>query len=173
MKKIAIIFSVFAVAVLVLTAGCGQKLPAGMPTLYPVTLTVTSGGQPVEGANVTVTLSGGTFNWPIAGTTEANGKVALMTNGQYVGAPEGDFVVCVRKVRYVEGPTKTTTEEPFEYGEKLEWLKKVQDEREEYLLGGQEYTDPAASPLKMTVKKGKNDIQIEMPEEEISLKKAS
>lgn len=149
--------------------GCGPKLPDGMPKLYPTAVTITSGGQPVADAPVQAFLDG--FTWPINGVTDANGRAELMVQGQYPGAPAGDLVVTVRKLRVVDGPTKQAQPEPpADYNEHLEWGAAVQAEEEQFLLGGEEYSDPQKSPLKITVTKGKNDLVLEIPSDEVQIK---
>jgi hypothetical protein len=78
--------------------GCGQKLPEGMPKLYPVTITIVQENTPLEGAIVQlipedVSLS----NWGPMGITNVSGVAELRTNGKYKGSPSGQFKVLVTK----------------------------------------------------------------------------
>ena len=72
-------------------------MPAGMPKLYPVLITVTQEGKPLADAGVSLRYadsSAGT--WAIGGVTNATGIVKLHTNG-FPGAPEGKFKVVLTK----------------------------------------------------------------------------
>jgi len=77
--------------------GCSEKLPDGMPKLIKVTLTLTQEGQPLSEANVSLFSEDPSFKWTIGGTTDAKGAVVLKTHGQYIGAPEGTYKICVKK----------------------------------------------------------------------------
>ena len=82
---------------LVLLPGCGQKMPDGMPKLYPVSVSVTQEGKPFADALVSLRASDPSAGtWTIGGTTDANGRVELYTNG-YRGAPLGKFKVVLVK----------------------------------------------------------------------------
>ncbi|MCL2117067.1 MAG: hypothetical protein FWH27_01440 [Planctomycetaceae bacterium] len=79
--------------------GCGgQKLPPGMPKLYPATVTVMQDGRPLEGAEIVLINTDPAVNWSAGGMTDKNGVVKLRTMGQYEGAPLGRYKVGVRKV---------------------------------------------------------------------------
>jgi len=79
--------------------GCGgEKKPEGFPPLYPVTLHVTQEGKPLEGASVTLAAPDGSLPWVVGGTTDADGKVKLKTQGKYDGAPAGKYNVQISKV---------------------------------------------------------------------------
>jgi hypothetical protein len=86
---------VFAVSL-----GCGPKLPPGMPKLYHVTATVIfEDGKPVGGAQVIFRLTDPVLvrTWLHAGTTDSEGKVKLMTDGEYIGIPAGKYSVTIEK----------------------------------------------------------------------------
>jgi len=75
--------------------GCGPKLPDGMPKLYPVTITVTQDGTPLEDANI---ILSGVGDWVSTGSTDSQGIAKLYTQGRYLGVPEGTLKVTVTKV---------------------------------------------------------------------------
>ena len=162
MKKIAMIIPVFAVAVLALTSGCGQKLPAGMPKLYPVTITLTSDGQPLVGAGVSAYTDIANFSWSIAGVTDENGQTELLTSGQYRGAPEGKLTVCVEKIEHIPGPTASLPK-PTELEAIQEYNRKCGEEERQIRIVEVKYNSRATSPLEMTVVKGGNVQTFEIP----------
>jgi hypothetical protein len=90
--------------VLIILSGClsvfgcrPQKLPEGMPPLYPCTVTITQEGTPLEGASVTLHPLTEDKSWVPGGTTDSNGSVRLKILGQYPGAPAGTYKVTVKK----------------------------------------------------------------------------
>jgi len=90
-------FSLCLILSSVFLSGCGPEMPPGFPKVYPVSLTVTQGDQPLAGATVSLRptdLSIG--DWAIGGKTDENGVVELLTHG-YRGAPAGTFKVVVTK----------------------------------------------------------------------------
>lgn len=91
---------VFALA---LQMGCNRdtRRPADMPELFPVSITITAEGKPMEGA--TVTLIGKTRSKysSSSAVTDASG-VAVLKTYTFEGVPLGQYVVTVEK-RGVEG----------------------------------------------------------------------
>ena len=87
--------------------GCsGQKLPNGMPKLYPCQLTITMDGSSLSEASVSLIPAEGNNNtYTAGGTTDQNGNVTIMVNGQFIGAPLGKYHVLVVKtlVQYKPG----------------------------------------------------------------------
>jgi hypothetical protein len=84
---------------LLFQAGCGggdSGRPADLPKLYPVSITITQGDQPLEGATVTL-VSTPPAVYGTSGTTNASGTAVLRTYS-YDGAPAGDYAVLVKKV---------------------------------------------------------------------------
>jgi hypothetical protein len=47
---------------------------------------------------VSLFVDGGSSPWAVGGTTDASGKVSLVTHGKYPGVPAGKYKVCVFKV---------------------------------------------------------------------------
>lgn len=160
MKRFAIILS-FCVAVSLLIVGCGgQKTPDGFPKIYPTTVTVTVDGKPTEGAAVTL-IPGTASNWPIAGVTDATGVAIIRTGGEYVGAPEGEMTVCIVKKTEDLGPRAATPPTPDE--DLLERNTVITRETTITRDTPAEYADAGTSPLKMTVKAGKNAETFDVP----------
>lgn len=102
------------VAILCLCAvvcGCskGPKKPADLPKLNPTTVTVTyDDGSPVDGATVAFLASQtGGRTWNLTGVTDAAGKLVLMTDGNWEGAPAGDYrVIVTKEVTEMSEPTE-------------------------------------------------------------------
>jgi len=93
------IFSLMALllAMPVLT-GCGEKLPEGMPKLYPTMITITQEGEPLEGALIQLFPEDDSISqWGPSGLTNASGVVELRTNAKYKGAPLGNYKVTIIK----------------------------------------------------------------------------
>ena len=171
MKKTAIIFSLFAVVALALTAGCGgQKLPDGMPKLNPTTITLTVDGKPFAGAIISLFPATGTFQWSVSAVTDASGKAVMKTQGNYDGAPEGELKVCVQAVRNIEGETSATEMPTDDYNKMVEWQKAVEDERQTFLVAGAQYGTAETTPLSITIKKGKNSATFDIPEDGTQIK---
>jgi len=85
--------------------GCGERLPAGMPRLYPASITVTQEGTPLAGALVQlIPEDPANAAWGPGGTTNQSGVVVLRTNGAYLGAPLGTYKVTVSKTEMEPHP---------------------------------------------------------------------
>jgi len=69
-----------------------------MPPLYPLVLTVTQDGKPLEDARISLFSEEGESTWTVGGTTDVNGRASLMTHGKYQGVPGGKYKVCIFKV---------------------------------------------------------------------------
>ena len=82
-----------------LTTGCGGPArPAGMPKLYPASITVIQDGEPLAGALVLLSSEDPELvRWGPTGITDEQGVVVLRTDGKYNGAPLGTFKVVVEK----------------------------------------------------------------------------
>ena len=99
MNSRSIVFSCLFLACFLLFTGCDrQKLPPGIPKLYPVTITVMQDGEPLAEAELVIVNTDPSTNWSAGGTTDKNGIVKLRTMGQYNGAPLGKYKVGVRKM---------------------------------------------------------------------------
>ena len=161
---------------LVASLGCGSKLPPGMPKLYPVTATVTfEDGKPVGGASVIFRLTDPvlTRTWLHSGTTDSEGKVKLITDGEYPGIPAGKYSVTIEKfeverteaktdesaVVQPDGPLRRPPEPPPmpTRGTVVPRFQLVEDA----------YLDHTKTPLKdIEVTKGKNEIPLSAGKEQ-------
>jgi hypothetical protein len=108
--------------------GCrSQKLPDGMPPLYPCVITITQEGSPLKEALVTLHPPEPDKTWIPGGTTDSNGAVHIKVLGQYFGSPIGIYKVTVKKngteevtsnsfytLSFVEEPYTRVNETPLE-----------------------------------------------------------
>lgn len=80
-------------------SGCHREnRPADLPKLYPVILNITADEQPLTNALVVLYAENEAIaKWTVGSVTDAEGKAIIVTHGQFQGAPEGKFKVCVRK----------------------------------------------------------------------------
>ena len=87
------------VSLIFLFPGCGGDggRPADMPPLFPVTITITQEGVPLEGATVTLHSSTPSTYGTATGTTDSSGTARMRTYG-FNGAPAGEYVVTVDRV---------------------------------------------------------------------------
>jgi len=75
--------------------GCGETMDPNRPKTYPVSGTVTQGGQPVADANVTFQLKDGSQG--AVGVTDSSGNFHLTTFTAGDGAVAGEHLVTVTK----------------------------------------------------------------------------
>lgn len=97
--KLYRIASVFVILTLVVCVSCGKaKKPDGMPDLYPCTITLTQGGEPLANASILCQSNDPKLiRWAITGQTDEKGVAKIFTMGKYEGAPAGSFAVVVTK----------------------------------------------------------------------------
>jgi len=170
MTKTSLYFSLILCCCLIGPAGCRkQELPAGMPPLSPVVLTFTVDGQPLVKGDVKLVDQNNTNKWAIGGVTDENGVLTVMTQGIYNGAPQGDYAVCVTKVRDVPGPSASEPK-PSSQGEYMAWCEQCTKELEQFLVVGTDYNQAETTPLTLTVKKGKNSETFDIPEDGTQIK---
>jgi len=88
--------------------GCAQDhgRPADLPRLYPVNITITAGGVPLEGATVSLQSKTPMTYGTAAAETNASGVATLRTYG-FPGVPLGEYTVTVEK-RVTEGVREVT-----------------------------------------------------------------
>jgi hypothetical protein len=161
MKRITIL--VFLFLGIMYVCGCGQKLPDGIPKLYPVTITIVQENTRLEGAIVQLIPEDPSLsNWGPMGITNASGVTELQTNGKYKGSPLGQFKVLVTKKEI----------EPHPH---LEWgnlpdgdPKFIQYRNEAMKLKVLDYVEPQfglinATPLSVNItSSGPNNFQLDV-----------
>ncbi|MDR2705886.1 MAG: hypothetical protein LBC02_08935 [Planctomycetaceae bacterium] len=73
--------------------------PEGLPKLYPCKVSVTFGGEKIEGVTVSLVSKDPNFKWKSGGKTDKNGVAELRTSFAYPGAPEGIFTIAFFKIK--------------------------------------------------------------------------
>lgn len=157
MQKIQLLVLLFVT--LVVTGCGGQK---GMPVNY-VEGMITLDGQPLENASVTfspVVPDGKTA----MGVTDEAGKYRLTSSGGDLeaGAPAGEYIVIISKVEMKPRPGSAAARV----------AAGLLSAENSMLIGSSDYVqtnitpkiymDQSTTPLKATVKKGKNDIPFDL-----------
>ena len=96
--------------VLAFQPGCSKDTsrPVDLPKLYPVSITVTQEGKPLEGATVTLHAKAETKYGTCIASTDASGLAVIRTYS-YKGAPLGQYSVTIEK-RAVEGAKEVVLE---------------------------------------------------------------
>lgn len=116
------LFALLGAVALAAVVGCGgPKKPADLPDLYPVKITVIQDGQPLEGASIMLNDPSLQVRFVMGGQTDAKGVAEIKTDGQFPGAPAGEFKVTVRKTTK---PEITDEVAPSDPAERAEWEKK-------------------------------------------------
>ena len=161
MSKRFVVFVALLAAAASFSIGCNkQTLPEGMPELYPLTINVTQGGEPAE--DVLLTFYADSLAWGVGATSDAMGKAVIMTQGQYKGAPAGDYTVIASK--YYVTPSKCGIM-PADPRLRDEWQKNVDEENAPvFLRVAPELLDPATTTLKVSVKEGTPTIDLDLGE---------
>lgn len=132
-----------------LSNGCGQ---AG-PKLYPVSGTVTFGGEPVTGA--TITLHSDHSPRLVTGRSDAQGRFQLSTFEEGDGAIAGEYIVTVTKYE-VATPLATS---PTSMDQAATSRTRVKVESS---LPAQ-FSTPTTSPLRCTVSDDKpNEVPLRL-----------
>ena len=104
MKKYRKFFCLTILLCLVTLVGCTPKAkkPPGMPDLYPLSIKVAyDDGTPVVDAMVRLVDT--SHSWVVGGTTDNQGNAIIRTQGEFPGAPAGNYKVVVSKVELVYG----------------------------------------------------------------------
>jgi len=145
-------------------AGCGSgdATPEGMPTLAPVTVTVTQQGQPL--AEATVVFAPKTGKWGASGVTDAVGQCQLRTLAKYEGVAEGQYLVSVTKHSAVDIPGLDALEDDA-LDAKLAELEAQGIDTQPKLLTPAKYSTPGQSGLEADVPAGGADLTFDLTEE--------
>jgi len=116
-----------ALLLLIFVMGCVRNVPADLPKLYPLTVTVIQDDKPLDEATVQLISKDEGSRWSACGVTDSSGNVTFFTQGKYQGVPAGMYLAVV---------TKTFTE-PSQYAGKQqpvdvdyqEWQRRLGAER--------------------------------------------
>lgn len=90
-------------ALLLPLLGCGSGRDANLPSLVPLSGTVTWGGRPLTGAVITFTPVGATRGTGSTGRTSPEGKYTLKARGGGAGAVAGQYKVVISKLVLPDG----------------------------------------------------------------------
>jgi hypothetical protein len=104
-------YSLLILLICFVVQGCRRlpPPPEGLPQLYPCKISVTFGGEKIEGVTVSLVSKDPNFKWRSGGKTDKNGVAELRTSFAYLGVPEGIFTVAFSKTK--DGPGGNTLEE--------------------------------------------------------------
>jgi len=141
-----------------LLSGCGsQPRPADLPPLYPCTVMVTQGGQPLSEGIVRLVSEDPSFKWAVFAQLNSSGTGKMFTQGLYAGAPEGDYKVVISKEEEVVEEAGPTVVRQGEFGEETFTPTRIMV----YSLVEKEYAEAETTPLTITVGKKGNDQKFE------------
>ena len=140
-----------------LVAGCGRR----GPDVQYVEGVVTVQGRPLAGATVCFYPVGGGL--PGAGQTDAEGQYTLTTPNARpaAGATVGEFTVTVEKYEdlrdeFPPPPPASDAQGFARWNEEMRVIVEKRRQQKPKLLTPEIYSQAATTPLKATVKKGKN-----------------
>ena len=129
-------------------AGCGEKLPSGMPRPVPCEIVVIQEGEPLEGAVVRLVPVDGT-PWDAVGRTDASGRTSTYALDRYKGAVPGKYKVVVSKTEQ-GGQTEPLSSEEYQrlqmQGQDMSVLS--------FNLVAEQYGEVEQTPLEIEVAKG-------------------
>jgi hypothetical protein len=85
----------------IIFAGCRRlpPPPEGLPDLYSCKVTVTFGGEIIDGVNVSLSSVDSNYKWSAGGRTDKNGVAKIQTSFAFPGAPKGQFKIGFDKFR--------------------------------------------------------------------------
>lgn len=118
-----------------LCTGCsrGPKRPADMPKLTPCTISVSFGGEFMQGVSVYLTPEDKQANpWGAGGLTNDEGKAVLKTDSAFEGVVPGNYIVSFRKLAEPVDMNTPPSLIPIKYflGKSQETIVVTQDQKE-------------------------------------------
>ncbi|MDO5553286.1 MAG: hypothetical protein Q4G68_05955 [Planctomycetia bacterium] len=154
-----VLFALFAM-------GCGKSVsPDGLPSLLPLTLTVTQEGIPLTEASLMLVPAPpyDGRNWAIGGITDQTGVARIYTHGKYPGAPEGTYKVIVHKIAVVAAVSYDDAPK-----DDIVALRQWEAEHAAELAQSKAinciekiYTNAETTPLEVTVSKGNTHYELQ------------
>lgn len=162
--KRATTFTLSLLTLLALSAGCGQATDSNRPQTFPVSGTITQGGQPVEGATVSFRAADGSAG--AVGVTDTSGNYTLTTFSAGDGAVAGDHKVTITKTDrpVVEAKSDGSVADTGDEPEEQQGTPSSEERGEPKNLLPEKYASPETSDLTATVSEsGENkfDFQID------------
>ena len=156
------LFCITGLLLLVFTFGCSQDRvpPKGMPKLYPCTIKITQGGEPLVGAIVKLHSQGEPIAWTVKGKTDATGTAIVFTDGYFKGAPVGEYKVTVDKLESVVPPLPDVL--PTNENELMKLGNKQEADTKEYRLVEPVYAEVGATTLSISVAKKKAEATFDV-----------
>jgi hypothetical protein len=128
-----------------------------MPPLQSVVLTFTLDKKNLSEAIVTLYSAEPNFKWSVGGGTDKNGQVILMTNGRYIGAPEGKYKITVDKVVRNSPPIPHESELPEDEEQRKKIFNDIDRQTIIIRIVDEKFLDEKKTPLELEVVKGKNE----------------
>jgi fibronectin type 3 domain-containing protein len=149
-----IIIPTFLICCIVVTSGCSEKLPEGLPALFPATLTITLEGKPFANAMVSLSSADGSHSWTSGGITDKNGQLAVYTHGKYQGIPAGKYKVTVDCI---------TSDVPMPQNPTMEQIEEHNRNHPSFRIVPPEYTEKSNTPLEIEITQSKNTLTLDIP----------
>jgi len=146
--------------------GCGPQRPKDMPKTYPCKIILTKSGNPVTNAAISLMVPASLGNVSVVGTTDAKGVAEISSHlGSYStkGAPAGDFQVIIMEVPSLPEELQISQERLSKMtGPEMDAFRAkrsaaLQNIKKELPFS---FSDPVATPLKMTVTESKQGTEV-------------
>jgi hypothetical protein len=99
MKKFHLTIRIATIFLILFLFGCRKpERPEGMPDLTPCTISVTFGGEKLEGVGIQLhSKDPATNKWVSGGRTDTDGKAVLKTGVYFNGVVSGDYIISFQK----------------------------------------------------------------------------
>jgi hypothetical protein len=148
-----IIIPIFLICYIVVTSGCGEKLPEGLPALFPAALTITLEGKPFANAMVSLSSADNAHSWTSGGMTDQHGQLTVYTHGKYSGIPAGKYKVTVDCI---------VSDEPLPQNPTMEQIDEHNRKHPSFRIVPLEYTEKTTTPLEIEITQGKNTLTLDI-----------
>ena len=146
----------------VIMTGCGEKLPSGMPKLFPASITVTQEGEPLDGAMVLLIPEDSALQeWGPGGLTNASGVAVMRTNGKCKGAPLGKYKVTVTKTEREPHPHPEWADLPMNDPNYRQFLR-MAESLKAYNLVERDFGSRDRTPLQVEVASGQKSHSVDV-----------
>lgn len=146
--------------------GCSGEgpRPAGMPKLYPCTITITQEGTPLDAALISLIADDPELSkWASGGSTDNNGKCDLYLRGKFRGVPAGKFKVTVSKLETEESKLGNAPPEGASSDEVDRWWNQREREKlKAFQRVAEKYTLPQTTDLEIEVLTKPNSFTLDV-----------